>query len=65
MSDLYRSAIGARLAKLPADLPPSDEEDEDSEAGDTLGSFPGSGMGPPAMHVRLAHCIGPARSSKS
>lgn len=53
MSDLYRSALSARIAKLPVDLPPMDE-DEDDEAGDFLGSLPGghgSGMGPPAMHV--------------
>ncbi|KAJ6543571.1 Alpha/Beta hydrolase protein [Mycena vulgaris] len=51
MSDLYRSAMSARLAKLPLDLPPSDEdeESEESEAGDSLGFLPGSGLGPPAM----------------
>ena len=46
MSDLYRSAIQARIAKLPS-LPDSDEED-DTEATDSLGDLP-SGMGPPAM----------------
>ncbi|KIK60208.1 hypothetical protein GYMLUDRAFT_43952 [Collybiopsis luxurians FD-317 M1] len=46
MSDLYRSALSARLAKLPAELPPSGDEDEE---GDSLGSLPGSGLGPPAM----------------
>ncbi|KAF8629947.1 hypothetical protein AX17_005513 [Amanita inopinata Kibby_2008] len=55
MSDLYRSAISARLAKLPQDLPPSGEddieenEDEEAEAADSIGALPGSGMGPPAM----------------
>ncbi|KAF7311836.1 Protein phosphatase methylesterase 1 [Mycena indigotica] len=51
MSDLLRSAMAARLAKLPADLPPMGDEDEDNEeteAHDSLGSLPGSGMGPPA-----------------
>ncbi|KAF8709763.1 hypothetical protein AX14_013469 [Amanita brunnescens Koide BX004] len=55
MSDLYRSAISARLAKLPQDLPPnndSDEDNEDDEAADTIGALPGSGMGPPAMPRR-------------
>lgn len=46
MSDLYRSAIQARIAKLPS-LPPS-EEDEEEESADSLGELP-TGMGPPAM----------------
>jgi hypothetical protein len=54
MSDLYRSAIGARLSKLP-NLPPlaSSEDDgpEADETADSVGSLPGSGMGPPAMQV--------------
>ncbi|KAL6307473.1 protein phosphatase methylesterase [Sparassis latifolia] len=48
MSDLYRSALAARIAKLPT-LPHSDEDeddDEESEAVDSLGSLP-STMGPP------------------
>ncbi|KAJ7053600.1 Alpha/Beta hydrolase protein [Mycena amicta] len=47
MSDLLRSAMSARarLAKLPADLPPMDEDGE-SEESDSLGSLPG--LGPPA-----------------
>ena len=55
MSDLYRSAISARLAKLPRDLPPGNEgdsENEEVEAADSIGDLPavpGSGMGPPAM----------------
>jgi hypothetical protein len=53
MSSLYRSAISARIAKLPH-LPPSEEDyDEPSEEGDSLGELP-SGMGPPAM---LACCL--------
>ncbi|TFK33423.1 protein phosphatase methylesterase [Crucibulum laeve] len=48
MSDLLRSAMSARLAKLPADLPPHNDE-EDEEETDSLGPLPGSGMGPPAM----------------
>lgn len=51
MSDLYRSAMSARLAKLPRDLPPHDEDEEKDEEEDSLGSLPGSGMGPPAMQV--------------
>lgn len=53
MSNLYRSAISARLAKLPQDLPPSsdgNEDNEEDEAADTIGALPGSGMGPPAMY---------------
>ncbi|KAF9048870.1 Alpha/Beta hydrolase protein [Panaeolus papilionaceus] len=52
MSDLYRSAINARLAKLPTHLPPvdtNDEEEEEEEELDGIGDLPGSGMGPPAM----------------
>ncbi|KAJ7909054.1 Alpha/Beta hydrolase protein [Mycena leptocephala] len=52
MSNLYRSALSARLAKLPLGLPPSDEDDEEleeDEGSDSLGSLPGSGLGPPAM----------------
>jgi protein phosphatase methylesterase 1 len=54
MSNLYRSAISAKLAKLPPDLPATsapwkEDGDEESEVADTLGSLPGSGMGPPAM----------------
>lgn len=42
MSNLYRSAIHARLSKLPP-MPPSEEyenEDEGEEEADTLGSLP-------------------------
>ena len=55
MSDLYRSAISARIAKLP-DLPHSEDDDDVSgEGSDSLGSLPGSGMhmGPPAMQVQI------------
>ena len=59
MSDLYRSAISARIAKLP-DLPHSDDDDDDDddddlseEVSDSLGSLPGSGMGPPPMQVQI------------
>lgn len=54
MSDLFRSAISSRLAKLPADIPvysTEDDEDEGAEAADSIGTLPGSGMGPPAMQV--------------
>ncbi|KAF9037867.1 protein phosphatase methylesterase [Hymenopellis radicata] len=51
MSDLYRSAMSARLAKLPATLPGQyeGEDDDEEESGDSLGSLPGRGLGPPAM----------------
>ena len=43
MSDLYRSAMHARIAKLPQ-LPPDllgeEDEDEDSEAADLIGALP-------------------------
>jgi protein phosphatase methylesterase 1 len=63
MSDLYRSAIHARLQKLPP-MPPSEEledEDEEEEEVDTLGTLPsfpppptplpklGSGSKPPHL----------------
>ncbi|KAJ4480053.1 Alpha/Beta hydrolase protein [Lentinula aciculospora] len=48
MSDLYRSALSARLAKLPADIP-SKNDDGEEESADSLSSLPGSGLGPPAM----------------
>jgi protein phosphatase methylesterase 1 len=52
MSDLFRSAISSRLAKLPPDIQTyAHEEDEDEEVADSIGALPGSGMGPPAMQV--------------
>jgi protein phosphatase methylesterase 1 len=54
MSDLFRSAISSRLAKLPPDVPiytDDGDEDEEAEAADSIGELPGSGMGPPAMQV--------------
>ena len=53
MSDLYRSAISARLAKLPPSLPTEDDEGEE-EMADSIGDLPGSGLGPPAMQVNLS-----------
>lgn len=55
MSDLYRSAMSARLAKLPLDLPPTDDNEEE-ESLDGLGSLPGpgTGLGPPAMCAKLS-----------
>jgi protein phosphatase methylesterase 1 len=52
MSDLFRSALHARIAKLPdiSTLALGDE-DEDAEAGDAIGALPGRGLGPPAMCV--------------
>ena len=55
MSDLHRSAISARLAKLPPFLQTAQEEDDDDddddETVDAIGDLPGSGIGPPAMQV--------------
>ncbi|KAF8071567.1 Alpha/Beta hydrolase protein [Lyophyllum atratum] len=57
MSDLYRSALSARIAKLP-ELPPhmdgddDDDVDESEELADIIAALPGSGMGPPAMPTR-------------
>ncbi|KAI0951613.1 hypothetical protein AcW1_008616 [Taiwanofungus camphoratus] len=51
MSDLYRSAIHARIAKLPSMIPAEGDEDEESEAADSLGSLP-SDTGPPHMLSR-------------
>jgi len=57
MSDLYRSALSARISKLPTLPPESDEEDEESEAADSLGSLPPpvSGIGPTTMPGTRAH----------
>ncbi|KAF8150993.1 Alpha/Beta hydrolase protein [Crassisporium funariophilum] len=51
MSDLYRSAISARLSKLPVTIPTADvdDDDEEEEADEFISELPGSGMGPPAM----------------
>lgn len=54
MSDLFRSAISSRIARLPPDVPihgEEDEEDEEAEAADSISILPASGMGPPAMQV--------------
>ena len=58
MSDLYRSAMGARLAKLPPDVPTTqypgldaDEAEDEEEENDFIGDLPGTGLGPPAMQV--------------
>ncbi|KIY63708.1 protein phosphatase methylesterase [Cylindrobasidium torrendii FP15055 ss-10] len=53
MSDLYRNAMNARLAKLPATLP-GDDGDEEEEETDGLGALPGQGLGPPAMFLNDA-----------
>jgi hypothetical protein len=53
MSDLHRSAISARLAKLPPFLPTVQDEDDDDEMINTIGDLPGSGIGPPAMQVMI------------
>jgi len=55
MSNLYRSAIGARISKLPhlPALASPEDDAEDEESADSIGSLPGSGMGPPAMQVLI------------
>ena len=54
MSDLYRSAIHARIAKLPQ-LPPDllgeEEEDEESEAADSIGALPSISTNSPASRL--------------
>ncbi|KAH8834177.1 Alpha/Beta hydrolase protein [Flagelloscypha sp. PMI_526] len=64
MSDLYRSALSARIAKLPTDLPHMDgiEDDEEGEENDSLGTLPGTGMGPPAM-PRRTHLLNPKKKA--
>ncbi|KAH7928324.1 protein phosphatase methylesterase [Leucogyrophana mollusca] len=49
MSDLYRSAISARIAKLPQ-LPTTLEDEHDGEREDEIGQLP-SGMGPPPLRL--------------
>lgn len=51
MSNLYRSAIHARISKLPPIPPPEDLEDgdEEEEEADTLGSLPS--MSPPSTSL--------------
>lgn len=55
MSNLHRSTINARLAKLPPDIPttryPGLGTDGEEEENDSIGDLPGSGLGPPAMQV--------------
>ena len=51
MSDLYRSAMHARIAKLPLDLPEEEDEDEESEAADSIGALPSLSMGPPTSRL--------------
>lgn len=51
MSDLYRSAMYARIAKLPPDLPMDEDEDEESEAADSIGALPSLSMGPPSSRI--------------
>jgi protein phosphatase methylesterase 1 len=54
MSDLYRSALSTRIAKLPPpSIFPDEDVDEEGEEADTIGNLPGSGIGPPAMQVEF------------
>ncbi|KAF8193448.1 Alpha/Beta hydrolase protein [Pholiota molesta] len=60
MSDLYRSAISARAAKLPIALPPvldDGEHGDDAEREDSISSLPGPGLGPPAMPASRASLL--------
>ncbi|KAI0000491.1 protein phosphatase methylesterase [Russula vinacea] len=54
MSDLYRSAMHARIAKLPQ-LPPDllgeEDEDEESEAADIIGALPSLSISSPASRL--------------
>jgi protein phosphatase methylesterase 1 len=55
MSDLYRSAIHARIAKLPQ-LPPDllgeeEDDDEESEAADSIGALPSISTSSPASRL--------------
>jgi protein phosphatase methylesterase 1 len=54
MSDLYRSAMHARIAKLPQlppDVPGEEDEDEESEAVDSIGALPSLSSGPPTTRL--------------
>src|SRR6266851_9557290 len=62
MSDLYRSAMHARIAKLPQlppDLPVEEDEDEESEAADSIGALPSLSIRPPASASRLPRTPNP------
>jgi protein phosphatase methylesterase 1 len=56
MSDLYRSAIHARIAKLPQ-LPPDllgdEDDDEASEAADSIGALPSLSISSPTNRLPL------------
>ena len=55
MSDLVRSAMHARIARLPQ-LPPEltiHDVDEEEEANDSIGALPSS-MGPPKYAILLS-----------
>jgi protein phosphatase methylesterase 1 len=41
----------ARIAKLPPDLPMDEDEDEESEAADSIGALPSLSMGPPSSRI--------------
>ncbi|KAF9002990.1 Alpha/Beta hydrolase protein [Cyathus striatus] len=47
MSDLFKSALAARISKLPAMPPSPTNSDSESEETDSLGALPAMGMGPP------------------
>ncbi|OJT15098.1 Protein phosphatase methylesterase 1 [Trametes pubescens] len=56
MADLYRSALQARFAKAPQLPPLPAEDEEEDEAGDSIGSLP-TGMGPPAAPSRTPRAV--------
>jgi protein phosphatase methylesterase 1 len=51
MSDLYRSAMHARIAKLPPDLPGEEDEDEESELADSIGALPSLSADSPSSRL--------------
>ncbi|KAI0064955.1 protein phosphatase methylesterase [Artomyces pyxidatus] len=52
MSDLYRSAMQARLAKLPQLPHPASDAGEEEEETDSIGALPSSTMAPPRQRSR-------------
>jgi protein phosphatase methylesterase 1 len=53
MSDLYRSAISARIAKLPDLSHIEDDDDVNEDPADSIGVMPGRALGRPVMQVRI------------
>ncbi|KAJ3571983.1 hypothetical protein NP233_g3398 [Leucocoprinus birnbaumii] len=53
MSDLFRSAMSARISKLPPDIPVYEDDDEEAEAADSIGVLPGSDYFTEAVQVAV------------